>query len=265
MKKTIILLFIILLAVMFLSTPVMAKSKKSDKKPWYSYFVMKAKIKSLERKLRSKIKEIKKLEYKTRKLSSQKQGPPGPQGPQGIVGPVGPAGPTGLQGPPGEDGEDGDSDLSRSAGLSGDAPPIVCPGCWFPGESLPEDLKLRMMGAYLPGADMYGIILSKLDLSGIDLRGSNISYGDLSGAILPDADFSPMPYSVRGRPVEKTTVLTNVNFSFADLTGADMTKADLTGADLTGALGLDTVTWSDTTCPDSSNTDKNGDGTCEGH
>ena len=84
MKKNIMLLFIIFLAVMFLSTPVMAKSKKSDKKPWYSYFAMKAKIISLERKLRSKIKEIRKLKYKAQKLASQKRGPRGPQDPHGI-------------------------------------------------------------------------------------------------------------------------------------------------------------------------------------
>ena len=57
----------------------------------------------------------------------------------------------------------------------------------------------------------------------------------------------------------------------ADLRGVDLSNANLTGADLTGAYlsgadlrdtELDGVNWYDTTCPDGTNSDNNGD-TCE--
>jgi hypothetical protein len=185
MKKNIMLLFVILLAVMFLSTPVMAKSKKSDKKSWYSYVVLKSKIKMLERKLRSKIKEIKKLQNKARKLSSQKRGPrglqgePGPQGPQGLA---------------------------------------VCPGCWFPGDVPPTEVLERLEGAYLPHAYMSGIDLSGAYLIGADLRGASITWADLSGADLSGVNFSPMPWvNYKGVPS-----LFNANLTGTDMTGVTL-------------------------------------------
>ena len=244
MKTIILRLFVVLLAVMFLSTPVMAKSKKSDKKPWYSYFVMKAKIKSLERKLRSKIKEIKKLEYKNRKLAQQKQGPPGPQG---VPGPMGPVGPRGPEGPPGET-LTLDSGGSTPTGYVGDAPPIVCPGCWFPAGPLPDYFKVEgLAGAYLPGVDFRGTDLSDLDFSDADLRGSNIFSVNLSGANLSGADFSLMSETDNNGLEEETKTL--------------IASTNLNGArGLTDAIGLDTVLWKNTTCPDGSNSDDTSDG-----
>jgi uncharacterized protein YjbI with pentapeptide repeats len=55
----------------------------------------------------------------------------------------------------------------------------------------------------------------------------------------------------------------SANLINADLSGADLSGADLSGADLSGA-SLFGVIWSNTTCPDSTNSDDNG-GTCEGH
>ena len=46
----------------------------------------------------------------------------------------------------------------------------------------------------------------------------------------------------------------------ADLTGANLTGADLSGADLNGAA-LTGVIWSNTICPDGTNSDNDGD-TC---
>jgi len=241
MKKNILRLFVVLLAVMFLSTPVMAKSKKSDKKPWYSYLAMKAKIISLERKLRSKIKEIKYLNKKVAKVSSQKRGPRGPKGepgPQGLAGPMGPEGP---QGEPGVS-----SDL-RTAGFAGDTPPLVCGGCEFSEGTLPIEIQYRLPGAYLVHAYMAGIDLNGVDLTGADLRGAQITYGDLSGATLIDADLSAMPflldYDGTGHHMEYRTTLK----------GTDMTDAKLDG-----------VIWGNTICPDGTNSDEDdGDGkTC---
>jgi hypothetical protein len=250
MKTIILRLFIVLLAIMFLSTPVMAKSNKSDKKPWYSYFVLKAKIKSLERKLRSKIKEIRKLEYKNRKLAQQKQGPPGPQGPAGPMGPMGPKGPEGkipdLEGRI-ADLEDMIADLGGSTGgtYTGDTPRLICPGCWFPGDKPPNEVLARLEGAYLPHASMTGIDLSDAVLIGADLRGATIKWADLSGADLTDVDFRAMPW--RGFFDGRENVF----------------NTDLTGTNMTGAT-LDGIKWGNTICPDGTNSDNTSGGICEG-
>ena len=48
--------------------------------------------------------------------------------------------------------------------------------------------------------------------------------------------------------------LAGANLSYSDLTGADLAGADLAGANLG-------VIWSDTTCPDGTNSNNDGD-TC---
>jgi YVTN family beta-propeller protein len=57
--------------------------------------------------------------------------------------------------------------------------------------------------------------------------------------------------------------LSNANLNGANLTGADLSGANLSGANLSGA-NLNKVTWSDTKCPDDTNSDADG-GTCTGH
>ena len=51
------------------------------------------------------------------------------------------------------------------------------------------------------------------------------------------------------------------NFSDFDMSGADLSGSNLTGANLIGA-NLQSVIWSNTICPDGSNSDNNGN-TCE--
>ena len=41
--------------------------------------------------------------------------------------------------------------FSTASVSEGEAGPMVCPGCLFPAGLLPEDLRDRMKGAYLPG------------------------------------------------------------------------------------------------------------------
>jgi hypothetical protein len=99
-----------------------------------------------------------------------------------------------------------------------------------------------LANAYLVGATMTGSNLNKGDLSGAllviaDLSGANLNNADLSGALLNGAN------------------LTGANLHGAGLTGANLTGATLTGANLTG------VVWSNTTCPDGTNSDSDG-GSC---
>ena len=61
---------------------------------------------------------------------------------------------------------------------------------------------------------------------------------------------------------------TNAQLAGANLSGANFNKANLTGANLNGATVTNTnfnkVTWSNTTCPDGTNSNNDG-GTCAGH
>ena len=89
-------------------------------------------------------------------------------------------------------------------------------------------------GTDLSNANLTGANLNRADLTGANLSGANLNKADLTGANLTGAN------------------LTGANLNKADLTGADLTGANLTGADLTNAK-LDGVTWSNTTCPDGTN------------
>ena len=77
----------------------------------------------------------------------------------------------------------------------------------------------------------------------VDLRGANLTDADLSGIVLSGANFM------------------GATLIRANLTGADLSGADLTFCDLRG------VTWSETICPDGSNSSFNdADGyTCVNH
>ncbi|MEM7143090.1 MAG: pentapeptide repeat-containing protein [Actinomycetota bacterium] len=58
--------------------------------------------------------------------------------------------------------------------------------------------------------------------------------------------------------------LSGVDLTGARIVGAQLTGTDLTDASLAGAEFI-SVTWSGTTCPDGSNSDTNGSGSCIGH
>ena len=76
---------------------------------------------------------------------------------------------------------------------------------------------------------------------------------DLAGAYLVNADLTSA--NLAGGYLSYTN-LSSADLRYADLSFADLSNAYLTGADLTG------VGWYNTTCPDGTNSDDNGD-TCE--
>src|SRR5262245_57319489 len=101
------------------------------------------------------------------------------------------------------------------------------------------------------GCDFVGVHLSDASLRSANLRGSNLSnLTNLTGADLQLADLTGANMN--------TSVLIGANLSRANLTDADLHFSNLTGA------GLVSVIWSNTTCPDGTNSDNNG-GTCIGH
>lgn len=96
-------------------------------------------------------------------------------------------------------------------------------------------------------ADLSGLYLLFADLSGANLTDTNLLGTSLAGADLSNANLS------------------GANLSGASLAGANLTGANLSGADLTGALvagaNLTDVVWNNTTCPDGTNSNNNGN-TC---
>jgi len=117
----------------------------------------------------------------------------------------------------------------------------------------------------LRGADLSGKHLQGDDLSGAELDNANLNGANLQKSFLPNANLTGA--TARG------TNLQNADFAGANLSGADlrgsnlqhddMTNANLTGANLAGA-NVDQITWSNTTCPDGTNSDADG-GTCKSH
>jgi hypothetical protein len=104
-----------------------------------------------------------------------------------------------------------------------------------------------LAGCNLHGLDLSNAILAGADLSsGTDLSNANLAKANLSGANLSYANLS------------------GANLNKVDLTGANLTGANLTGANLNQA-NLDGVTWSNTTCPDGTNSSVSTPETCVGH
>ena len=100
--------------------------------------------------------------------------------------------------------------------------------------SLPAHWSLRDYcligpGADLPGSSLTGADLAAADLAGASLTNAYLASSNLTGATLSKADLSG-----------------------ADLDGANLTRATLAGATITGAE-LSGIIWSDTTCPNGTN------------
>jgi uncharacterized protein YjbI with pentapeptide repeats len=96
---------------------------------------------------------------------------------------------------------------------------------------------------------------------GCNLGGASLHNANLIGAYLFQADLANADLSKAD--------LSNVNLIGANLINANFAQANFTGANLGGATwGESTLTpgtiWSNTTCPDLSNSDADG-GTCVGH
>ncbi len=109
--------------------------------------------------------------------------------------------------------------------------PIICPSC-----PLNYDTNF---GNRLAGRDLTGSYLP-----GITTSGSN--QPDFTGAIFANSDFEQAR-------IQGGANFTNVDFSNADLFGMTSPSSNFTG-----------VIWSNTTCPDGTNSDNDGN-TCIGH
>ncbi|HVZ12110.1 MAG TPA: pentapeptide repeat-containing protein [Patescibacteria group bacterium] len=157
--------------------------------------------------------------------------------------------------------------LSQAAALP--TPPVLCPHCGFGSD----------LGNRLTGVDLKNAYLTSFSSSGNDFTGTNFKKATLNNASSNSDNFTGAKFInasiVHGQIVDD-------NFTGADFTGAimtnwpssgnnDFTNANFTNADLTGsdfvAGGGNVFTgaiWSNTTCPDGTNSDSDGN-TCSGH
>jgi uncharacterized protein YjbI with pentapeptide repeats len=110
-------------------------------------------------------------------------------------------------------------------------------------------------GQNFVGSDLEGAELSAADLKGANANDAFLANADLAGASLGGTNLGGSD-------------LADANLTGATLPGANLGGADLTGANLTGArlrgTNISAVTWSNTTCPDGTNSNADG-GTCAGH
>lgn len=151
-------------------------------------------------------------------------------------------------------------------------------------------------GASVVDADLQGANLAQARASNTLFVAANLVDANLHSADAPSANFS---YASLPRAILEGANLFNTNFWFANLTGvdarrtyfrqADMRWSNLEGARLAGAYLIDAnltgargkpadqyfpdsppvpyssgATFSNTTCPDGTNTNSNG-GSCDGH
>jgi hypothetical protein len=113
----------------------------------------------------------------------------------------------------------------------------------------------NLSGGYFGGADLAGASLSNSNFMGATFTNANLTGADLSNGNFKNASF-------RGANLINAN-LSGSNFTSADFTGAKLTGANLSGAQFAGTT-LTGVVWSNTTCPDGTNSNTDG-GTCVGH
>ena len=145
----------------------------------------------------------------------------------------------------------------------------------------------KLCDAILVDADLHGSDLSGAALEDASLNGANLSWADLDGAgagFAPfvDANLSNASWvegSATGaifdgadmhridlrRTDARAATFQGTDLRYARLNGVDLTNADLTGANWRNATGLSSVIFSNTTCPDGTNSDANTGATCVGH
>jgi hypothetical protein len=126
------------------------------------------------------------------------------------------------------------------------------PGCAF---SYAKLVGTDLSSAVLIGASIPWIDGTSAVLTNADLTGAGLSYAKLINANLTNAKLS---WARLDHATLSGATLTGANLSFANFTGANLTGAVLTGANLY------LVKWSNTTCPDGTNSDTHAN-TCVGH
>ena len=119
--------------------------------------------------------------------------------------------------------------------------------------------------SFLSGEDFRGLDLQSLSFFSANLRSANFSRSKLTNVSFLGSELTKSLFQrSKARGVSFAGAdLTKADMRGADLRGADMQRANLRGARLGGAK-LGKVNWSNTICPDGTNSDAHAN-TCLGH
>lgn len=241
MKKRILQIFILLLAVLFLTTSAYAGVKKSHRwwrnpfgSLWSAVFELQGQINNNSNKL---IEMATELNNKAKSADAMV----GPQGPKGDPGPPGP------QGPPGK------------------LPRLICGGCSFTDSSFVEH---NFSGAYLIWAQFNDSDLTGANFSGADLRNAIFYRSLVKGVNMKDAVLT----GAKMMGVDWT----GVNLSEVTLTDVEWTDWYFNGTGKDTYYGGNAICPDGTNAGDHGVYDASGNpvldpyygnpiGTCEGH
>lgn len=148
-------------------------------------------------------------------------------------------------------------------------------------------VQAKLCDAILVDADLHGSDLSGAALEDASLDRANLSWTVLTGAGAAFAPFDDANLSnavwrdgaangasfdggdlhridLRGTDLRSASFV-GTDLRYARLNGVDLSNADLSGANWRSATGLSSATFSNTTCPDGTNSDTNAGKTCVGH
>lgn len=120
-----------------------------------------------------------------------------------------------------------------------------------------------LAGDNLEGANLTGATLVGADLDGTDLQLANLTGADLTNASADSANLSDADID-NGYLINTDLIgadLIGAQMSDTNVASANMTEADLGDATMQTAKGTDSTVWSDTTCPDETNSNADN-GTC---
>lgn len=136
-----------------------------------------------------------------------------------------------------------------------------CSGYPHPGVDLSIPGSTPGHGCNLSGASLIGF-----PLDGAKLANANLASTNLKNALLRSANLSGANFTGGVIAFGK---LQSANLRGATLTNVNAGDTNFSGADLSGATGLSSAqlggaVWSNTTCPDGTNSDNDGN-TCAGH
>jgi uncharacterized protein YjbI with pentapeptide repeats len=131
----------------------------------------------------------------------------------------------------------------------------------------------NLTGANLTTANLTGANLTNGNLNGVGLTGATLTNAVLTGVQSGGVTGTPAALPTNWQVVAGYLVGPGANLTNAVLTGANLSNADLAGANLTGAnldnanagsTNFTSAIWSNTTCPDGTNSNSDG-GTCAQH
>jgi hypothetical protein len=161
--------------------------------------------------------------------------------------------------------------IGKGPGATGKAVAINEPDCRYlgPYANLTD---CDLAGHDLAGLDLRDSEMGNVDLNRADLKGANVSaqvtgadlqHANLTDAVMDGANFA----GTRLNDANLTGARVDGLFDGANLTGANLTDANMTGSEMyvnnhQDVAILADVVWSDTTCPDGTNSGADG-GTCD--